>query len=149
GGFLGKSLVPPLFLVAEEAHLYLKNTYWDDLVTRMRHLGLFPIFVTNQPDTIPQTVYRQADNILLFNFTNDLDLEAISRASRADSESVKRIATALPPRHCLALGHLVGDLPLVVSVRGLNAMTMGETRLFFAGGSVKARSRREMVAAAS
>ena len=149
GGFLGKSLVPPLFLVAEEAHLYLKNTYWDDLVTRMRHLGLFPIFVTNQPDTIPQTVYRQADNILLFNFTNDLDLEAISRASRADSESVKRIATALPPRHCLALGHLVGDLPLVVSVRGLNAMTMGETRLFFAGGSVKARSHREMVAAAS
>ena len=147
GDLLSRSLLPPLFLVAEEAHLYLNNTYWDDLVTRMRHLGLFPLFVTNQPDTIPHTVYRQADNILLFNFTNELDLEAISRASRADSQTVKTIAIALPPRHCLALGHLVGDLPLVVGVRGLNARTMGETRLFFDGQFGKAESRREVAAA--
>lgn len=149
GGYLARSLIPPLFLVAEEAHLYLNNTYWDDLVTRMRHLGLFPLFVTNQPDTIPHTVYRQADNILLFNFTNELDLEAISRASRADSQSVKMIATALPPRHCLTLGHLVGDLPLVVKVRGLDAKTMGETRLFFGGERQPPGNLREIVATAS
>jgi len=144
GDLLARSLLPSLFLVAEEAHLYLNNTYWDDLVTRMRHLGLFPLFVTNQPDTIPHTVYRQADNILLFNFTNELDLEAISRASRADSQTVKMIATALPPRHCLALGILVGDLPMVVKVRGLNAKTMGETRHFFGTQLVKAESIKEL-----
>jgi DNA helicase HerA-like ATPase len=41
-----------VFLFAEEAHLYLRETYWDDIVTRMRHFGIFTTFITNQPDTI-------------------------------------------------------------------------------------------------
>ena len=128
---LREGRVDPIFLVAEEAHLYLRETYWDDLVTRMRHTGLFPIFVTNQPDMIPETVYRQADNIFLFNFTNESDLEYISKASRVDSETAKRIAKALPPRYCLMIGRMVNDLPIVVKVREMPLKTMGETRLFF------------------
>ena len=58
-----------IFLFAEEAHLYLRETYWEDIVTRMRHFGLFANFVTNQPDTIKENIYRQADSIFLFNFT--------------------------------------------------------------------------------
>ncbi|MEM3090928.1 MAG: DUF87 domain-containing protein, partial [Candidatus Bathyarchaeia archaeon] len=58
-----------VFLFAEEAHLYLRETYWDDIVTRMRHFGIFTTFITNQPDTIRENIYRQADNIFLFNFT--------------------------------------------------------------------------------
>lgn len=123
--------VDPLFLLAEEAHLYLRETYWDDLITRMRHIGLFPIFVTNQPDSIPETVYRQADNIFLFNFTNELDLSYISRASKVDAETVKRIARMLPPRCCLVIGRVVNDLPMVVRVRELKLRAMGETRLLF------------------
>ena len=128
---LREGRVDPIFLVAEEAHLYLRETYWDDLVTRMRHTGLFPIFVTNQPDMIPETVYRQADNIFLFNFTNESDLEYISKASRVDSETAKRIAKALPPRYCLMIGRMVNDLPIVVKVREMPLKTMGETKLFF------------------
>ncbi|MEM2910350.1 MAG: DUF87 domain-containing protein [Nitrososphaerota archaeon] len=123
--------LPPVFLVAEEAHLYLRDTYWDDMITRMRHLGLSPIFVTNQPDSIPETIYRQADNIILFNFTNEADLEAIARTSRMDSESVKAIAASLPPRYCLLIGYLVKDIPVVVRVRDVDVETMGKTRLFF------------------
>ncbi|MEM2921546.1 MAG: DUF87 domain-containing protein, partial [Candidatus Bathyarchaeia archaeon] len=52
-----------LFLFAEEAHLYLRETYWDDLITRMRHLGIYTTFITNQPDSISEAIYRQADNI--------------------------------------------------------------------------------------
>lgn len=121
----------PLFLVAEEAHLYLRETYWDDLVTRMRHIGVFPIFVTNQPDMIPDSVYRQSDNIFLFNFTNDSDLEYLSKATRVDGETVKRIVKTLPPRRCLIVGRVVNDLPVVVKVRDLPFRAMGETRLFF------------------
>ena len=128
---LRQGAVDPLFLVAEEAHLYLRETYWDDLVTRMRHIGLFPIFVTNQPDSIPETVYRQADNIFLFNFTNESDLNYISKASRIDAETAKRIAKALPPRHCLVIGKVVSDLPMVVKVREIKLKTMGETKLLF------------------
>ena len=120
-----------VFLFAEEAHLYLRETYWDDIVTRMRHFGIFTTFVTNQPDTIKDGIYRQADNIFLFNFTNEHDLEVVSRASRVDVETVKSIARDLPPQHCLALGKVVSDFPIVTRVRSLDLKTMGETRLFF------------------
>jgi len=119
------------FLFAEEAHLYLRETYWDDIVTRMRHFGVFTTFVTNQPDTIRENIYRQADNIFLFNFTNERDLEAVSRAARVDSETVKSIARDLPPHHCLILGKAVKDFPMVAKVKALDVQTMGQTRLFF------------------
>ncbi|MEM3597195.1 MAG: DUF87 domain-containing protein [Candidatus Bathyarchaeia archaeon] len=120
-----------VFLFAEEAHLYLRETYWDDIVTRMRHFGIFTTFITNQPDTIRENIYRQADNIFLFNFTNEHDLEVVSRAARVDAETVKSIARDLPPHHCLVLGKVVKDFPIVVKVRALDVKTMGETRLFF------------------
>lgn len=120
-----------VFLFAEEAHLYLRETYWDDVVTRMRHYGIFTTFITNQPDSIKESIYRQADNIFLFNFTNERDLETVSRASRADSETIKSIARELPPQHCLLLGKIVKDFPTVVKVRTLNVQTKGQTRYFF------------------
>jgi len=120
-----------VFLFAEEAHLYLRETYWDDIVTRMRHYGVFTTFVTNQPDTIRENIYRQADNVFLFNFTNEHDLEAVSRAAKVDAETVKSIARDLPSHHCLLLGTAVKDFPIVVRVKALNVQTMGQTRLFF------------------
>ncbi len=119
------------FLFAEEAHLYLRETYWDDIVTRMRHYGIFTTFITNQPDTIQENIYRQADNIFLFNFTNEHDLDVVSRAARIDAETVRSIARDLPPHHCLTLGKVVRDFPMVTRVRSLDVKTMGETRLFF------------------
>jgi DNA helicase HerA-like ATPase len=119
------------FLFAEEAHLYLRETYWDDIVTRMRHIGIFTTFITNQPDTIRENIYRQADNIFLFNFTNEHDLDVVSRAARVDAETVRSIARDLPPHYCLALGKAVRDFPIVAKVKALDLKTMGETRLFF------------------
>jgi len=120
-----------VFLFAEEAHLYLRETYWNDIVTRMRHFGVFTTFVTNQPDTIRENIYRQADNIFLFNFTNERDLETVSRAARVDSETVKSIAQGLPTHRCLVLGKAVNDFPIVAKVRAFDVQTMGQTRLFF------------------
>lgn len=128
---LGQWKIKSVFLFAEEAHLYLRETYWDDIVTRMRHLGLFTNFVTNQPDTIKENIYRQADSIFLFNFTNERDLETVSKAARVDSETVKSIAQELPPHHCLLIGKAVKDFPVMVKVRALDIKTMGQTRLFF------------------
>jgi DNA helicase HerA-like ATPase len=119
------------FLFAEEAHLYLRETYWDDIVTRMRHFGIFTTFITNQPDTVKENIYRQADNIFLFNFTNEHDLDVVSRAARVDAETVKSIARDLPPHYCLSLGKAVRDFPIVVKIKALDVKTMGETRLFF------------------
>ena len=128
---LGQWKIKSVFLFAEEAHLYLRETYWEDIVTRMRHFGLFTNFVTNQPDTIKENIYRQADSIFLFNFTNERDLETVSKAARVDSETVKSIAQGLPPHHCLLIGKAVKDFPVMVKVRALDIKTMGQTRLFF------------------
>jgi hypothetical protein len=123
--------LPAVFLFAEEAHLYLRETYWDDVVTRMRHLGLFTTFITNQPDTIRENIYRQADNLFIFNFLNERDVETVSKSTKIDGESVKRMVKALPPRHCLVVGDVVNNFPVVVEVKELKVKTMGETRLFF------------------
>ena len=124
-------MVPPVFLFAEEAHLYLRETYWEDLITRMRHFGVFTIFITNQPDAIDQKIYRQVDNIFLYNFSNDSDLALISQASMADTDTVKAIVRTLPARMCLLLGHAVNNLPIVVSVDAFDAPESGVTRRFF------------------
>jgi len=44
---------------------------------------------------------------------------------------VRSIARDLPPQHCLTLGRVVRDFPMVTKVRALDLKTMGETRLFF------------------
>jgi len=120
-----------LFLFAEEAHLYLRDTYWDDVVTRMRHLGLFTTFVTNQPDTIQPSIYRQADNVFLFNFSNEHDLEVVSKVAKVDADTIRMVVRDLPPRRCLAIGDIVANFPLVINVRPLEIQTLGATRYFF------------------
>jgi Helicase HerA, central domain len=128
---LERRKIPPVFLFAEEAHLYLRDTYWEDLITRMRHFGVFTVFVTNQPDAIDQKIYRQVDNIFLYNFSNDSDLALVSQASMADTDTVKAIVRTLPPRMCLLLGHAVRNLPVVVSIDPFDSPASGLTRRFF------------------
>ena len=123
--------VPPVFLFAEEAHLYLRETYWEDLITRMRHFGVFTVFITNQPDAIDQKIYRQVDNIFLYNFSSDADLALVAQASIADTDTVKAIVRTLPPRMCLLMGHVVNNLPVIVSVDPFDSPASGTTRRFF------------------
>lgn len=138
---LEQRVLPPIFLFAEEAHLYLRQTYWEDLITRMRHYGIFTIFVTNQPDALGLGVYRQADNVFLYNFTNDRDLETVAQASMTDAQTVKSIVRSLPPRQCLLLGKAVGDLPVLVQIKEAAFQTLGFTRLFFATQQVAETSK--------
>ena len=128
---LSSNWLKAAFLFAEEAHLYLRDTYWDDIVTRMRHIGLFTTFITNQPDTVQEAIYRQADNVFIFNFTNEHDIEAIGKVAKADSDTIRYLVRGIPTRRCLLLGNVVKDLPLMVDVEQLDVRTMGETRLFF------------------
>ena len=128
---LERRKIPPVFLLAEEAHLYLRDTYWEDLITRMRHFGVFTVFITNQPDAIDQKIYRQVDNIFLYNFSNDSDLSLVSQASMADADTVRAIVRTLPPRMCLLLGYAVRNLPVVVSVDPFDSPASGTTRRFF------------------
>lgn len=128
---LERQAIPPIFLFAEEAHLYIRDTYWEDIITRMRHFGIYTTFITNQPDAISDGIYRQVDNIFLFNFTNDADLDKIAKVSLADNDTVRSIVRTLPQRHCLAIGKAVCDLPVVIRVAAAEVLTLGETKKFF------------------
>ncbi|MBA3749834.1 MAG: ATP-binding protein [Nitrosopumilus sp.] len=128
---LEKSLIPPIFIFAEEAHLYIRDTYWEDLITRMRHFGIYTTFITNQPDALSDTIYRQVDNIFLFNFTNDADLEKISKVSLLDSSTIKSLVKTLSYRNCLSIGKVVSNLPMVVKIDPVDMVTLGETKKFF------------------
>jgi hypothetical protein len=97
----------------------------------MRHFGVFTLFVTNQPDAIDQKIYRQVDNIFLYNFSNDSDLSLISQASMADVDTVRAIVRTLPPRMCLLLGYAVRNLPVVVKIDPFDSPSTGLTRRFF------------------
>ncbi|MFL6310095.1 MAG: ATP-binding protein [Nitrososphaera sp.] len=123
--------IPPIFLFAEEAHIYIRDTYWEDIITRMRHFGIYTTFITNQPDAISDSIYRQVDNIFLFNFTNDNDLDKISKVSLADNDTIRSIVRTLPQRHCLAIGKAVCDLPVVIKVAAAELVMLGETKKFF------------------
>jgi hypothetical protein len=123
--------IPPIFLFAEEAHIYIRDTYWEDIITRMRHFGIYTTFITNQPDAINDGIYRQMDNIFLFNFTNDNDLDKISKVSLADNDTIRSIVRTLPQRQCLAIGKAVCDLPIVIKVATAEVMMLGETKKFF------------------
>jgi DNA helicase HerA-like ATPase len=141
---LERRKIPPVFLFAEEAHLYLRDTYWEDLITRMRHFGVFTLFVTNQPDAIDQKIYRQVDNIFLYNFSNDADLNLISQASMVDADTVRAIVRTLPPRMCLLLGHAVRNLPVVVGIDPFDAPASGLTRRFFEGFAEATPTARQL-----
>jgi DNA helicase HerA-like ATPase len=126
-----RRMIPPVFLFAEEAHLYLRATYWEDLLTRMRHFGIFTTFITNQPDALSSSVYRQVDNIFAFAFSNEADVDTVARSTATDAETIRAIVRTLPPRNCLLLGQTVKEFPIVVQVEPLDVMTLGESRLFF------------------
>lgn len=128
---LGKNAIPPIFLFAEEAHLYIKDTYWDDIITRMRHFGIYSTFITNHPEALGEGILRQVDNIFLFNFVNESDLERISKISLVDRDTIKSIVRTLPQRYSLLIGKIVQELPIVVKVPQLDIKTYGETKRFF------------------
>ncbi len=134
-------IIPPLFIFAEEAHLYVRETYWEDLVTRMRHYGAFAVFITNQPDALKDMVYRQADNLFLFNYTNDRDIELIARYSATDAETLSGILPTLNRGRALMVGKATSWLPIIVDVDEADFQALGQTRTFFSAQGARAVGR--------
>lgn len=120
--------IRPLFLFAEEAQSYLDEKTWEDYITRMRHIGLSVVFITNEPDSLMSFVYRQADNCFIFNLVNENDLNYISRMSKIDTESLISLVPTLPVGKCLAFGNVTGNIPVMLNIRRENIFGTGETR---------------------
>lgn len=121
----------PFFLFAEEAHTYQDMKFWEDVVTRMRHLGLSMFFITNEPNSLSNFIYRQADSLFLFNYFNDNDLFFLSKVSDLDTDSLMSYVRGLPDRCCLAVGKITCNLPLLFETYADAIFKGGRTKTFF------------------
>lgn len=107
------------FVFYEEAHLYVDADDLMNIVTRMRHLGMTTVFVTNRPGMLPEAVMSLADNLFLLNLGSHPDVRAISKSVLTDSETLEHFAITLPPHYALVTGAVTGRLPLVVHIAPL------------------------------
>jgi DNA helicase HerA-like ATPase len=121
----------PIFLFAEEAHLYIDRADIGDLVTRMRHLGLWQFYVTNTPTSLPELLVRQTDNLFCFYLSLPDDVKYVAPASGLEPDVLQRLVTALPPRRFLAVGQATEGYPVILRNRELDVLAAGETRYRF------------------
>jgi hypothetical protein len=118
------------FVFYEEAHFYVNAEAILNIITRGRHIGLASIFVTNTPQNLPDTVFRQLDNLFLLSLSHRDDIRNVSKNSFTDEDTIQSFATRMPERHALILGNVTDRYPLVVRVEPLpaNVPPTGRTR---------------------
>ena len=126
-----KNEIKPLAIFAEEAQLYVSERLWDDLLTRRRHYGIFPTFITNDPRSLPDTVFSLCDNLISFRFHNQDDLKQIAKAKVID-ETTLTILRNIENRQCIIVGDLTNNFPLLMEVKPEEDIQMGgETQRLF------------------
>jgi len=112
----------------EEAHLYVESQNIIDIVTRMRHLGIYPTFITNVPSTLPDEIYTLLDNLVGFVILNEGDLKHIARSGKIDVETIATLKL-LEQGKCMVVGRATGNYPLFVEITAVpNVVMGGETK---------------------
>jgi len=126
---LGQSReIEAISLFLEEAQLYVEQQNMIDILTRMRHSGIFPTFITNTPRTLPDDVYTLLDNLIAFTFRNEDELRHLSRSGLIDQKSINALQH-LEKRQCIAVGKISSNYPLFIEVSSQSGALMGgETR---------------------
>jgi hypothetical protein len=123
--------IKPISVFVEEAQLYISREMVDDLLTRMRHYGIFPTFITNDPRTLPSEVFSLCDNLISFRFHNPDDLTQIAKAKMIDVETLE-LLRQIQDRQCIVIGNVTKNFPLLMEITPEpNVMMGGETKQLF------------------
>jgi hypothetical protein len=118
----------PVSLFLEEAQLYVEQPKIINILTRMRHLGIFPTFITNDPRTLPDEVYTLLDNLVAFMFKNEDELKQLAKSGLIDTKSIYALKH-LENRQCVVIGNVTSNYPVFVEVSPQADVVMGgETR---------------------
>lgn len=130
--YLGRqNQIKPISVFVEEAQLYISREMVDDLLTRMRHYGIFPTFITNDPRTLPSEVFSLCDNLISFRFHNPDDLAQIAKAKMIDVETLE-LLRQIQDRQCIVIGNVTKNFPLLMEIMPEpNVMMGGETKQLF------------------
>jgi hypothetical protein len=115
-------------LFLEEAQLYVDQQKMINILTRMRHLGIFPTFITNDPRTLPDEVYTLLDNLVAFMFKNEDELRQLAKSGFIDLKSINSLKH-LENKQCIVVGNVTSNYPVFVEVNPQSGVVMGgETR---------------------
>jgi hypothetical protein len=125
-GQSGEIRAVSLFL--EEAQLYVDQPKMINILTRMRHLGIFPTFITNDPRTLPDEVFTLLDNLIAFMFKNEDELRQLAKSGFIDMKSISALKH-LESKQCIVVGNVTSNYPVFVEVDPQSGVVMGgETR---------------------
>jgi hypothetical protein len=125
-GQSGEIRAVSLFL--EEAQLYVDQQKIVNILTRMRHVGIFPTFITNDPRTLPDEVYTLLDNLVAFMFKNEDELRQLAKSGFIDIKSINALKH-LESKQCIVVGSVTSNYPVFVEVNPQTEVVMGgETR---------------------
>jgi len=115
-------------LFLEEAKLYVERDNMVDIITRMRHSGIFPTFITNTPRTLPDDVFASLDNLIAFSFRNEDELRQLAHSGLIDQKTVNALQH-LEKQQCIAVGKITSQYPLFLEIQPQTGAAMGgETR---------------------
>jgi len=115
-------------LFLEEAQLYISQENMVNVLTRMRHFGIFPTFITNDPRTLPDEVFTLLDNLVAFMFRNEDELRHLTKTGLTDERTAYALKN-LESKQCLVVGNVSSNYPVFVEVRPQSEVMMGgETR---------------------
>ena len=126
---LGQSkTIRAVSLFLEEVQLYVEPKNMVNILTRMRHVGIFPTFITNDPRTLPDEVFTLLDNLIAFMFRNEDELRQLAKSGIIDLKSINALKH-LESRQCIAVGNITSNYPIFLEVSPQTGVIMGgETR---------------------
>ena len=111
--------LPPLVVVVEEAHKFLKpsiirHTIFDKIAREMRKFQLTLAFVDQRPSQIDEEVYSQIANSFVMHMNNDRDIKRVVN-TLPNSGKWRGIISGLLKRQCFVFGDAI-SVPTILEV---------------------------------
>lgn len=120
----GIKAIRAVSLFLEEAQLYVEPKNIVNILTRMRHVGVYPTFITNDPRTLPDEVFTLLDNLMVFMFRNEEELRQLAKSGLVDGATLNALKN-LEQRQCLAVGSITSNYPMFLEIWPQTGVVMG------------------------